>query len=110
MSSPKQIEWAVLPEHKHILVIVLAVDGTLLAAARAFARMPTPILGVNLGSLGFLTEIPLAGLYTTLEAWCHNCASIEVRPLMPPALYPHAKRITPSAPPNDPPAPPRPTP
>ena len=71
-----------LPQHKPNLVIVLGGDGTLLAAARAFARTTTPILSVNLGSLGFLTEIPLSDLYTTLEAWCDNCADIEVRSMM----------------------------
>jgi NAD+ kinase len=71
-----------LPNHKPNLVIVLGGDGTLLAAARAFARTTTPILSVNLGSLGFLTEIPLSELYPTLEAWCDNCAEIEVRSMM----------------------------
>ncbi|NYF89229.1 NAD(+)/NADH kinase [Tunturiibacter empetritectus] len=71
-----------LPNHKPNLVIVLGGDGTLLAAARAFARTTTPILSVNLGSLGFLTEIPLSELYTTLEAWCDNCAEIEIRSMM----------------------------
>jgi NAD+ kinase len=71
-----------LPKHKPNLVIVLGGDGTLLAAARAFARTTTPILSVNLGSLGFLTEIPLTDLYPTLEAWCDNCAEIEVRSMM----------------------------
>ncbi len=71
-----------LPKHKPNLVIVLGGDGTLLAAARAFARTTTPILSVNLGSLGFLTEIPLSDLYPTLEAWCDNCAEIELRSMM----------------------------
>src|SRR5260370_15486136 len=93
INAPNGIERADLPEHKPNLVIVLGGDGTLLAAARAFARMPTPILGVNLGSLGFLTEIPLADLYTTLEAWCDNCASIEVRSMMHTELYRDGKVI-----------------
>ena len=64
------------------LAIVLGGDGTLLAAARALAHADVPLLSVNLGSLGFLTEVPLAELYTTLDAWCTGCASVEVRSMM----------------------------
>jgi NAD+ kinase len=87
IGAPNPIERVDLPKHKPNLVIVLGGDGTLLAAARAFARTTTPILSVNLGSLGFLTEIPLSDLYSTLEAWCDNCAEIEVRSMM------HAQHI-----------------
>jgi NAD+ kinase len=73
---------AELPDHKPDLVVVLGGDGTLLAAARAFANTNTPLLSVNLGSLGFLTEVPLAELYATLEAWCEGTAQIEVRSMM----------------------------
>jgi NAD+ kinase len=87
LDSSKGIERVDLSKHKPNLVIVLGGDGTLLAAARAFARTTTPILSVNLGSLGFLTEIPLSDLYPTLEAWCTNCAEVEVRSMM------HAEHI-----------------
>jgi NAD+ kinase len=87
LGAPNPIERVDLPRYKPNLVIVLGGDGTLLAAARAFARTTTPILSVNLGSLGFLTEIPLSDLYTTLEAWCDNRAEIEVRSMM------HAEHI-----------------
>jgi NAD+ kinase len=71
-----------LPQRHPNLVIVLGGDGTLLAAARVFAKTTTPILSVNLGSLGFLTEIPLSELYDTLQAWCDNSAGIELRRMM----------------------------
>jgi NAD+ kinase len=71
-----------LPEHEPTIVIVLGGDGTLLSAARAFARTHTPILSVNLGSLGFLTEIPLSDLYLTLENWMNGVADIDIRTMM----------------------------
>ncbi len=71
-----------LPQRSPNLVIVLGGDGTLISAARAFATTKTPILSVNLGSLGFLTEVPLSDLYQTLDAWCLNCAVIDSREMM----------------------------
>jgi len=64
------------------LVVVLGGDGTLLSAARATAAVDVPLLGVNLGSLGFLTDVPLQSLYPMLEAIAQGRAAVEHRSLM----------------------------
>ena len=76
------------------LVIVLGGDGTLLSAARIFARLGTPILSVNLGSLGFLTEVRLSDLYTTLEAWCTQCFVLDERAMLHTVLWRDGALVT----------------
>jgi NAD+ kinase len=63
-------------------VIVLGGDGTLLSAARVVAKSGIPILGINLGTLGFLTEVPLAEVYDSLEAVDQNRCRIDSRSLI----------------------------
>jgi len=63
-------------------VVVLGGDGTLIAAARAVAKAGIPVIGVNLGSLGFLTEVPLGKLYPTLEGIEDSNFNIETRSMV----------------------------
>jgi NAD+ kinase len=64
------------------LVVVLGGDGTLLSAVRATAATNAPLLGVNLGSLGFLTDVPLSSLFSMLDAIAQGRTAIEQRSLM----------------------------
>ncbi|MDP6637166.1 MAG: NAD(+)/NADH kinase [Phycisphaerae bacterium] len=50
------------------LCIVLGGDGTILAAARALARTDTPLLGVNMGKLGFLAEFNIEQMREHFDA------------------------------------------
>jgi NAD+ kinase len=66
------------------LIVVLGGDGTLIGMAGriAEAERDVPILGVNYGSLGFLTEITLPELYDALEGALDGSAVIEPRAML----------------------------
>jgi NAD+ kinase len=86
-SAAPAVERTEMPEHAPALVIVLGGDGTLLSVARIFAATGTPILSVNLGFLGFLTEVRLADLYPTLESWCSGCHDLDTRAMLHAELW-----------------------
>jgi NAD+ kinase len=61
------------------LVVVLGGDGTLLHAAWLLAGRRAPILGVNMGSLGFMTEVPHGEIYSTLDLVLAGRATVSER-------------------------------
>jgi NAD+ kinase len=64
------------------LLIVLGGDGTLLSMARAVGDLGVPLLGVNLGGLGFLTATTLEEMFPALEAYLGGRMAIEERMLL----------------------------
>lgn len=73
-------------------IIALGGDGTLLSTARAASQTGIPILGINLGHLGFLTEIELPDLYPSLEKLVTGEYRVEER-LMLEALVNRAGKV-----------------
>ena len=64
------------------LVIVVGGDGTLLAVARQLALHGVPLIGINQGRLGFLTDIALAEMESALDAMFAGKLAIEDRMLL----------------------------
>ncbi len=69
------------------LCLVLGGDGTLLHAARQVGRHGTPILGINLGSLGFLTAHPVSGAREAVQAFLAGKLVLDVRSMLEAELW-----------------------
>ncbi len=80
-STFKPVDEAALGEQCDLL-IVLGGDGTLLGAARAVAGSGLPILGINLGGLGFLTEVRDRDLFGALELVLAGRYQVEPRTML----------------------------
>ncbi len=74
-------ESSIIPDHLH-WIVVLGGDGTLLGAARKIGRHGVPILGVNLGGLGFLTGISIQRLYASIEMLLEGGLEVEKRSML----------------------------
>lgn len=64
------------------LALAIGGDGTLLGVARSLFGWEKPLLGVNLGTLGFLTEVPAAGIETAMDEVLAGRWTIEDRILL----------------------------
>ncbi len=75
------------------MIIVLGGDGTLLSVARLVGGHDVSILGVNLGGLGFLTEITLEEIYLVLERIFQDDFTIEERVLLNASVIRREERV-----------------
>lgn len=64
------------------LVVVLGGDGTMLSAARALACQNVPLIGINLGKLGFLSDIPAQSMEALLGEVLDGKFEAETRTLL----------------------------
>lgn len=74
-------------------VVVLGGDGTLLGAARRIGRHGIPMLGVNMGGLGFLTGIPLERMYPVVEAMIAGELEMESRTMLETRVLREGKEV-----------------
>ena len=72
-------------------ILVLGGDGTFLSAAREAARADVPILGVNMGGLGFLTETAESDIYIALERLIAGDVEIEPRMMVEARVGPRGR-------------------
>lgn len=75
------------------VLLVLGGDGTMLNAARLAGERSIPILGVNMGGLGFLTEVRLENLYPSLERVFANDFVLDERLMLRTHIHRHGETV-----------------
>jgi NAD+ kinase len=75
------------------MLVVFGGDGTMLRLAREIAGSQTPILGINIGGLGFLTAVPSSGLSQALRKVWNDEFEFEPRALMEADIHCDGKPI-----------------
>jgi len=78
------------------LVLSIGGDGTILRAAQAVLPSPTPITGINLGKLGFMTELNVGEVMDKLPVLLSGDGHIDERSLLEAELYPMGEEQKPS--------------
>ena len=62
--------------------VVIGGDGTLILAARELLQREVPILGVNMGTLGYLTEVEVQNLFPALDQLLEGSYTVENRMML----------------------------
>ncbi len=75
------------------MILVLGGDGTMLNAARLAEERGIPILGCNMGGLGFLTEVRLEQLYPALERVFRNDYVLDERLMIRARMHRHGEHV-----------------
>ncbi|HHN65981.1 MAG TPA: NAD(+) kinase [Nitrospirae bacterium] len=75
------------------VLIVLGGDGTMLSAARLVAEKGIPILGINLGGLGFITEVNRSEVFSAMETMLKGECSVEERMMLEADIIRHGETI-----------------
>ena len=74
-------------------ILVMGGDGTILAAARMLVGNTIPLLGINLGTLGFLADVNLADLSKTLDLLLKDQYQIENRIMLTAEVYKQGEKV-----------------
>lgn len=69
------------------ILVTLGGDGTLIRAIRCLWPVPIPVMGINLGSLGFNASVEPADIEETLAAWCAGTGTFSERMLLEAACW-----------------------
>ncbi len=77
----KVVDRLVLPD-KVDVILVLGGDGTFLTVAKLVDKKPVPLLGINFGTLGFLTEIPIEKIEECIDKLIAGEFIVENRPVL----------------------------
>ena len=83
------------PEIPHLsdAVVVFGGDGTMLSVARIACEKEIPILGVNLGGLGFITEVQRTEIFEALEEVLSGKSAFEDRLMLTACVHRHGEKI-----------------